>query len=132
MRARPRQWRSMPSAASTALLQSAISRGPGGNTPGRSGYSTDGDLDVNKLMYGGSITALLMAMGIAAPGLANAADATADTSTATTTTNVGEVIVTGTRQTGVTAADSAAPVQVVGSSALVKTGAIDLASSLAA
>jgi iron complex outermembrane receptor protein len=83
-------------------------------------------------MYGGSITALLMAMGIAAPGLANAADATADTSTATTTTNVGEVIVTGTRQTGVTAADSAAPVQVVGSSALVKTGAIDLASSLAA
>jgi len=80
-------------------------------------------------MYSGSLTALLMAMGIAAPSIANAAtaDATADTAPAAT---VSEVIVTGTRQTGVTAADSAAPVQVVGSSALLKTGSIDLASSL--
>jgi iron complex outermembrane receptor protein len=88
-------------------------------------------------MYGGSLTALLVAMGIAAPTLALAADVTADatgtadaSSATTTTTNVGEVIVTGTRQTGVTAANSAAPVQVVGSSALVKTGAIDLSSAL--
>jgi predicted Zn-dependent protease len=61
-------------------------------------------------MYGGSLTALLMAMGIAAPSFAATADATADaTSTADSTasssaTAVGEVIVTGTRQTGVTAA----------------------------
>ena len=93
---------------------------------------------MNKLMYGGSVTALLMAMGIAAPSFAATADATADatatadsTSAATATgTSVSEVIVTGTRQTGVTAANSAAPVQVVGSTALLKTGAIDLASSL--
>ena len=79
---------------------------------------------MNKLMYGGSLTALLMAMGIAAPSVANAADATADAATTASgsATNVGEVIVTGTRQTGVTAANSAAPVQVVGSAALVKTG----------
>jgi iron complex outermembrane recepter protein len=96
---------------------------------------------VNRLMYGGSLTALLMAMGIAAPGLAYAgdpiatldatADATAAATTATTSAPTSsEVIVTGTRQTGVTAADSPAPVQVVGASALVKTGAVDLASSL--
>jgi iron complex outermembrane receptor protein len=87
-------------------------------------------------MYGGSFTALLMAMGIAAPSFAATADATADATSdatsaaATTGASVSEVIVTGTRQTGVTAADSAAPVQVVGSSALLKTGAVDLASSL--
>jgi iron complex outermembrane receptor protein len=95
-------------------------------------------------MYGGSLAALLAAMGIAAPSLAMAADttsnapltidatadATADASTTTTTSTVSEVIVTGTRQQGVTAANSAAPVQVVGQAALVRTGAIDLASSL--
>jgi len=90
-------------------------------------------------MYGGSLTALLMAMGIAAPGLAYAGDpiATLDTTadaaatdTSSSAPTSSEVIVTGTRQTGVTAADSPAPVQVVGASALVKTGAVDLASSL--
>jgi iron complex outermembrane receptor protein len=92
-------------------------------------------------MYGGSLTALLVAMGIAAPSLAFAADATGDatatadattdaSTTTTSTTSVGEIIVTGTRQQGVTAADSPAPVQVVGQQALVKTGAIDLATSL--
>ena len=98
---------------------------------------------MNKLMYGGSLTALLMAMGIAAPGLAYAADpiatlrttadATADATADTTTSSTpatSEVIVTSTRQVGVTAADSPAPVQVVGAAALVKTGSIDLASSL--
>jgi iron complex outermembrane receptor protein len=90
-------------------------------------------------MYGGSLTALLVAMGIAAPNMAAAATATADatadaTATAdasSTASTVSEVVVTtGTRVTGVTAADSAAPIQVVGAQALVKTGAIDLASSL--
>ena len=41
-----------------------------------------------------------------------------------------EVIVTGTRQVGIKAVDSAAPIQVVGSLALVQTGSPDLASSL--
>lgn len=88
-------------------------------------------------MYGGSLTAVLVAMGIATPNPAAAAEATADaTATATTDTTatdastVQAVIVTGTRQTGVTAANSAAPVQVVGGPALTKTGTIDLASSL--
>jgi iron complex outermembrane receptor protein len=45
-------------------------------------------------------------------------------------TTVQEVIVTGTRTTGVKAANSAAPIQVVGSAALTKTGATDLAIAL--
>jgi iron complex outermembrane receptor protein len=84
-------------------------------------------------MYGGSLAALLAAMGIAAPSVAMAADATAASAGEAAATNASEVqavIVTGTRQTGVTAANSAAPVQVVGGPALTKTGAIDLASSL--
>ena len=93
-------------------------------------------------MYSGSLTALLLAMGIATPNLAMADDATADTTatvdaTATdtstssgTTTNVSELIVTGTRQQGVTAANSPAPVQVVGQAALLKTGAVDLPQAL--
>jgi iron complex outermembrane receptor protein len=88
-------------------------------------------------MYGGSLTALLMAMGIAAPSFAATADATADaTSTSDSTasssaTAVGEVIVTGTRQTGVTAENSAAPIQVVGAGALKRVGQPDLIQSLA-
>jgi iron complex outermembrane receptor protein len=42
-----------------------------------------------------------------------------------------EVIVTGTRQTGVKAADSAAPIQIVGGQQLLRTGTPDLASALA-
>jgi len=45
--------------------------------------------------------------------------------------SVSEVIVTGTRQVGVKAADSAAPIQIVGGQQLFKTGAIDLATALA-
>ena len=45
-------------------------------------------------------------------------------------TTVEEVIVTGTRTVGVKAANSAAPIQVVGATALTKTGATDLASAL--
>ena len=82
-------------------------------------------------MYGGSVTALLMAMGIAAPTYAATADATADATAIGAATTVGEVIVTGTRQTGVTAADSAAPIQVVGAGALKRVGQPDLIQSLA-
>jgi iron complex outermembrane receptor protein len=82
-------------------------------------------------MYGGSATALLMAMGIAAPSFAATADATADATGASSATSVSEVIVTGTRQTGVTAADSAAPIQVVGEGALKRVGQPDLIQSLA-
>ena len=45
-------------------------------------------------------------------------------------TTVEEVIVTGTRTTGVKAANSAAPIQLVGATALTKTGATDLATAL--
>lgn len=44
---------------------------------------------------------------------------------------VSEVIVTGTRVTGIKAADSAAPIQLVGSAALKRTGTVDLATALA-
>ena len=43
---------------------------------------------------------------------------------------VSEVIVTGTRQTGLRASDSPAPIEVVSSGALIRTGATDLAQSL--
>ncbi len=48
------------------------------------------------------------------------------------TASVSEVIVTGTRQSGVKAADSAAPIEVVGSTALKQTGYNDLPDALAA
>jgi iron complex outermembrane receptor protein len=75
-------------------------------------------------MAGASLLAL-----IAASGAARAADADASTDTGAT---ISEVVVTGTRQTGIKAADSAAPIQLVGSQQLLKTGATDLAISLAA
>ena len=77
---------------------------------------------MNRLMAGASLLAL-----IAASGTARAADAAAASDTGAT---VSEVIVTGTRQTGIKAADSAAPIQVVGGQALLRTGAPDLALSL--
>lgn len=70
-----------------------------------------------------SAVALLSALAappvFAQPGRTSAAD-------------VSEVIVTGTRQTGIKAADSAAPVALVGAEALIRTGATDLATSLTA
>ena len=57
-------------------------------------------------------------------GVAQAAD-TADST-------VAEVIVTGTRVTGMKAADSAAPIEMVGKDALTRTGSTDLASALTA
>ena len=61
----------------------------------------------------------LLAMG----GIAHAADAPA-------AGPVGEIIVTGTRQTGVKAADSAAPIEIVGAVALKRVGQPDLIQSL--
>jgi len=70
-------------------------------------------------LLGTSMVAL--ATALAAPA-AFAADAS--------NTTVSEVIVTGTRTTGVKAANSAAPIQVVGATALTKTGSTDLAMAL--
>jgi len=68
-----------------------------------------------------SASLIAMTAGLAAPALAQTTpDAT-----------VSEVIVTGTRQTGIKAADSAAPIQIVGAQQLLKTGSVDLASALA-
>ncbi|HEX4741114.1 MAG TPA: TonB-dependent receptor [Caulobacteraceae bacterium] len=72
-----------------------------------------------------SATSLHAAAAVAA---APAAPAVADTGTA----EVEEVVVTGTRETGIKAADSAAPIQLVGHSELLRTGAPDLAESLLA
>ena len=56
----------------------------------------------------------------------------AGTALAQTTDTTQEVIVTGTRTQGVKAADSAAPIELVGSQALQRTGAISLSDSLLA
>ncbi len=50
--------------------------------------------------------------------------------TAETTTS--EIIVTGTRQTGIKAADSAQPIELIGSAALMRSGSPDLMNALAA
>jgi iron complex outermembrane receptor protein len=79
---------------------------------------------MNKLLSSASVLVFCVASGVAyAADLA--ADASSDTST------LSEVIVTGTRQVGVKAADSAAPIELVGDAALKRTGSIDLASALA-
>ena len=75
-------------------------------------------------MYSAGVTALLVSAGMAGSAWAAAADSAAAPS-------VEEVIVTGTRQTGIKAVDSPAPIEVVGSAALVRTGSTDLASALA-
>ena len=56
---------------------------------------------------------------------------TAATEPASETTGLDEVIVTGTRETGVRALDSATPIQVVSAASLKATGAPDLMSALA-
>ena len=72
------------------------------------------------LFAGASVVALM-----SAAGATYAADAAAPAAA-----TVEEVIVTGTRQVGVKAADSAAPIQLVGNQQLLKTGATDLAIAL--
>jgi iron complex outermembrane receptor protein len=62
----------------------------------------------------------------------HAQDAGAMSTASSPSSSVSEVIVTGTRQTGVKAADSAAPIEVVGTAALTqRTGNPDLANALA-
>jgi iron complex outermembrane recepter protein len=73
-------------------------------------------------MLGGSLIALVTAAGISQPAMAAAA--AADNS------SVSEVIVTGTRTTGVKAIDSAAPIQVVGAASLKQVGQPDLVQAL--
>ncbi|WP_394762417.1 TonB-dependent receptor plug domain-containing protein [Phenylobacterium sp.] len=72
------------------------------------------------LLGGVSLFAILISAGAA-----NAAAAVADVSAA-----VSEVIVTGTRQTGLKAADSAAPIEVLGADALKRVGQPDLIQAL--
>ncbi|MFK5073332.1 hypothetical protein ACI4BE_27795, partial [Klebsiella pneumoniae] len=68
-----------------------------------------------------------------AAGAAQAQTTTASTSAAAATSAVtsSEIIVTGTRQTGLKAVDSAAPIQVLDSSALKRVGQPDLIQALA-
>jgi iron complex outermembrane receptor protein len=76
---------------------------------------------MNKFFGGASLLAILTAAG------AGSVRAQADISGAS---SVSEVIVTGTREVGVTAADSAAPIQLVGVQSLRRTGTPDLAEAL--
>jgi iron complex outermembrane receptor protein len=80
---------------------------------------------MNKLLAGASLVTLL-----AAAGTLHAAAATDAAAATPSTATVGEVIVTGTRETGVKAADSAAPIEIVGKGELQRTGSTDLASVL--
>lgn len=81
-----------------------------------------------KISTSASLTVLAWAAGLAYASQAQAADANANA--AASTTAVSEVIVTGTRETGVKAVDSAAPVEVVGATALKQVGAPNLIQSL--
>src|SRR5580693_5242925 len=78
---------------------------------------------MNRLLSGASVLALLASAS--AVQAADAAAAAADSGSV-----VSEVIVTGTRQTGVKAVDSAAPIQVVGGEALKNVGQPDLIQTL--
>ena len=80
-------------------------------------------------------SAVAIAAALLTAPAAHAADAT-DTANAAATTDaaavtVADVIVTGTRQTGVKAVDSPAPVVVLGSETLKRVGPPDLVQSLA-
>ena len=75
---------------------------------------------MNKFFGGASLLAILTAAGTGT----GTVRAQTDTSGAS---SVSEVIVTGTREVGITAADSAAPIQMVGVQTLHRTGSPDLA-----
>ncbi len=73
------------------------------------------------MMHGcGNVRAIFALAGAAA--LWSSAPAFAET-TATEASDLDEVIVTGSRQTGIKASDSAAPIQIVGAEALKASGA---------
>jgi iron complex outermembrane receptor protein len=84
---------------------------------------------MKNLFAGASVLALVVSAGVVHAADAAAADAAAAAS-ADADATVSEVIVTGTRQTGVKAADSAAPIQVVGGEALKSVGQPDLIQTL--
>jgi iron complex outermembrane receptor protein len=79
---------------------------------------------MKNLMAGTSLFALL-----ASAGALHAAEAAPD-APAPSASSVEEIIVTGTRETGVKAADSSAPIQLVGKQQLLRTGSTDLATAL--
>ena len=84
----------------------------------------------NSRLYAGVSIVALMSWGTATYAQdANTQNANLNAS-ATGNNAISEVIVTGTRQTGVRAADSSAPIEVVSAQQLKETGATDLASSL--
>jgi iron complex outermembrane receptor protein len=86
---------------------------------------------MKRLLTGTSLLAILAsASSLHAAEAAAAAPATPAPGSAVN--EVEEVIVTGTRETGVKAADSAAPIQLVGKQQLLRTGATDLATALTA
>jgi iron complex outermembrane receptor protein len=89
------------------------------------------DRSMNRLFAGASLLAIL-----AATGAAHAASATdaavAATPSPEASSAVEEVIVTGTRETGIKAADSAAPIEMVGHAELLRTGSTDLSNALTA
>jgi iron complex outermembrane receptor protein len=80
---------------------------------------------MNRLLAGASLVTLL-----AAAGSLHAAAAATDAAATTPSSSVGEIIVTGTRETGIKAADSSAPIEIVGKGELQRTGNTDLASVL--
>jgi iron complex outermembrane receptor protein len=83
---------------------------------------------MNRLFASASLLAILAATGT---GRAHAADAAAATTPAPeAASSVGELIVTGTREVGTKAADSAAPIEMVGHAELLRTGATDLSNAL--
>jgi iron complex outermembrane receptor protein len=85
---------------------------------------------MKNLLAGASLIALLASAG--SPHAAEAAAEAPAPAAGSAANEVEEVIVTGTRETGVKAADSAAPIQLVGKQQLLRTGAPDLATSLTA
>jgi iron complex outermembrane receptor protein len=87
---------------------------------------------MKNLLAGASLFALLASAGSLYAAEAAAAPDAPTPAPANAANEVEELIVTGTRETGVKAADSAAPIQLVGKQQLLRTGATDLATSLTA
>jgi iron complex outermembrane receptor protein len=85
---------------------------------------------MKNLLAGASLIALLASAGALHAAEAAAAPDAPAPAPANATNEVEEVIVTGTRETGVKAADSSAPIQLVGRQELLRTGSPDLATSL--
>ena len=74
----------------------------------------------------------LLLCAINTPAAALAAQASSDDSTSSADTQLQKVVVTGTRQTGRTVAESLAPIQVISSKELQSSGYSDIGSALSA